>query len=116
MIRTLLVLFLTLFSALAGFGAGAFAASRFLIAPGAGLAGATEAVVYGTIAAAAAGIAAGFLLPRLSSRTLGRASIAAIILLILLATLRLWNDRAVNETSSSPPNRAITETPREETP
>lgn len=116
MTRALLVLFLTFFSALAGFGAGAFAASMFLIAPGAGLAGATEAVVYGTIAAVAAGIAAGFLLPRLSIRTLGRASIAAIILLILLVAWRLWNDRAAYETSSPLPTRAITETPREETP
>ncbi|GJL96648.1 MAG: hypothetical protein DHS20C06_04650 [Hyphobacterium sp.] len=113
MIRVFLIVFLVLFAALVGFGAGAFISATFLVAPGAGLAGATEAVVTGTVVGLVSGLIAAFLLPRLTARTLARLAMGVAILLIVLIGLRVWNDRQESEAATPAPSRTVTEIPSE---
>jgi len=94
--------FVVLVGAACGFTAGAALSSAFLIARDAGLAGATEVVVYGLAGALVAGVAAGFGATRLSVRRLSRAALMAGVVLAVLLVLAALRIQAVTDARVTP--------------
>lgn len=110
-LRILLRVFIVLAAAIVGFFVIGRLAGAFLIPPGAGLAGAAEAVLYGAAGALIAG-AAGVALARLSGKVLPRISLAMALVLILTivgAVWMVWGERANNVASPQPEPRAATD-------
>jgi hypothetical protein len=89
--------FVVLVGAACGFTAVAALSSAFLIARDAGLAGATEVVVYGLTGALVAGVAAGFGAARLSVRRLSRAALMAGVVLAVLLVIAALRIQAVSD-------------------
>lgn len=91
--RFLTQILVVLAAGLAGFLTGGMLASTFLISPGAGLAGAAEAVLYAAAGAVLFTVVAGFTVRRLQRNVLIATLLALLTLLAILIALVLGSNR-----------------------